>query len=174
MWWKVIDSPPVVSTLPRGHLRADRKTTTIDKVRAIAKHIETLACEIRPKSSDLKMEKYMELTVETLKHLLGNAFDFGYRNSHEFKDELINELMSNIQPEEKYRVYKCEELKAMPEGTLFHHTTRGRCWIVIRPDGKKAMQFSKGGSTIGIINDNEPWDRPMKLLHAEQQEIQMI
>jgi hypothetical protein len=110
----------------------------------------------------------MEISVELLKKALGEAFDLGYSNSNEFKNDLIDELLSQLRktPSEEYRVYKCAELKKMPEGTIFNHVTRGRCWIVNRSDGTKAMKFQKG-DVIGLLNDNEPWDRPMKLLHSE-------
>lgn len=115
----------------------------------------------------------MELSIDTLKQLLGDAFDLGYHNSNEFKHDLIEELLGRldrlqtVKTEEAYRIFKCEELKAMPEGTIFQHTTRGRCWVIVRPDGSKAVQFQKGG-IVGLISDNEPWDRPMKLLHSEK------
>ena len=112
----------------------------------------------------------MEFSTETLKQLLGDAFDLGYQNSNEFKNELIEELLSKMQTmkvEEKFRIYKCDELRSLPEGTLFQHSTRGRCWIIVRSDGSKAVQFQKKGGAIGIVQDNEPWDRPMMLMHSE-------
>jgi len=112
----------------------------------------------------------VELSIEKLKQLLGEAFDLGYYNSNEFKNELIDELVGKMQAEavkteEAYRVWKCDELRSMPEGTIFNHFTRGRCWVIVRTDGEKAIQFQKGG-VVGLIKDNEPWDRPMKLLHS--------
>lgn len=109
----------------------------------------------------------MEFSIDTLKQLLCEAFDLGYHNSNEFKHDLIEELLGKLQTskvEETYRIYKCSELRLMPEGTIFHHVTRGRCWVIVRSDGSNAIQFQKGG-VIGLINDNEPWDRPMRLLH---------
>ena len=112
----------------------------------------------------------MELSIEKLKQVLGEAFDLGYQSCNEFKNELIGELlvkMQTVKVEEAYRIYKCDELRNMPEGTLFQHSSRGRCWVIVRQDGSKAIQFQKGGVAIGLIKDNEPWDRPMKLMHSE-------
>ena len=113
----------------------------------------------------------MEISVDTLKQLLSDAFDLGYMNSNEFKHELIEELLGKLQTtkaEEAFRIYKCAELRNLPEGTLFQHSTRGRCWIIVRQDGSKAVQFQKGGMSVGLVQDNEPWDRPMKLMHSEK------
>jgi len=117
----------------------------------------------------------MELTNEILKQLLREAFDLGYNNSQEFRSELIEELLvefakkqeNKVKPEE-YRVYTCEELRKMPEGTIFQHSERGRGWIVVRPGtkGEKAMRFDKG-EIVSIVNNQVPWDRPMKLLHTD-------
>jgi hypothetical protein len=111
----------------------------------------------------------MEITPEQLKKLLGEAFDQGYENSQEFKEQCIEEILAGYKDrqEEQYRIFKVAELKGMPEGTIFHHSTRGRCWIIGLPDGTKQMQFEKG-QKLNLTNDNEPWDRPMRLLHTEK------
>jgi hypothetical protein len=111
----------------------------------------------------------MEITPDKLKQLLSEAFDSGYENSQEFKEQCIEEILSSHQTkqEEQYRIFKVAELKKMPQGTVFHHSTRGRCYIVTRPDGSKEMQFDRG-QKLSIINDTEPWDRPMRLLHSDK------
>lgn len=110
----------------------------------------------------------MELSNESIKRILGEAFDLGYNNSNEFKEELLEELFKTLKekPIEEFRVYKISELKNLPEGTIFDHSERGRCWIVVRGDGQKAVQFQKGG-VISLVQDSVPWDQPMKLLHSE-------
>jgi hypothetical protein len=115
----------------------------------------------------------MELTNETLRQLLKDAFDLGYNNSSEFRVELIEELLSSFWKNqeakaktEEYRVYSYEELQKMPEGTIFQHSDRGRGWIVVKSGSERRMQFQKGG-LVAIINNQEPWDKPMKLLHTD-------
>ncbi len=121
----------------------------------------------------------MEISTEALKTLLGEAFDLGYQQSAEFKDDLIQELMTKVPTKSKdntFKVYTVTELREFPEGTLFEHKTRGRCWVVLRQK-EKAIQFQKGGQVVslpekgqivGLISDGEPWDKPMKLLHSEK------
>jgi hypothetical protein len=116
----------------------------------------------------------MELTNETLRLLLQGAFDLGYNNSSEFRAELIEELLAGFWKNqetkskvEEYKVYSSNELQKMPEGTIFQHPEMGRGWIVVRPGTReKSMHFQKGG-IVAIINNQEPWDKPMKLLHTD-------
>lgn len=116
----------------------------------------------------------MELTNETLRQILKEAFDLGYNNSSEFRAELIEELLSGFWKKqeakskaEDYRVYSSDELQKMPEGTIFQHPDKGRGWIIVRPGTReKSMHFQKGG-VVAIINNQEPWDKPMKLLHTD-------
>ncbi len=110
----------------------------------------------------------MEISIERLRTLLGEAFDTGYQNSAELKDQLLDEILLRwqSQKEEQYRVFKVEELRQMPVGAVFHHTTRGRGWIISKADGSKHMQFEKG-QVVGFSQNADPWDRPMRLLHAD-------
>lgn len=110
----------------------------------------------------------MDISTDTLRSALGQAFDAGYSNSAELRDQLIQEIIEGMQSkkDEQYRVYKVEELRQMPVGAVFHHCTRGRCWIEAKQDGSKHMKF-ESNKTVSFTSDAEPWDRPMRLLHKE-------
>jgi hypothetical protein len=123
----------------------------------------------------------MELSTDKLRAVVAEAFDLGYHNSAELKDQLIDELITRcmVKEEPQYRIFKVAELKQMPVGALFQHSTRGRCWIEAKPDGTKQMRFEnpgaksdagkeeRSGKTVSLSTDDEPWDRPMRLLHKE-------
>lgn len=113
----------------------------------------------------------MDISTERLKNLLGEAFELGYQNSAELKNQLLEELMlraeTEVSLEDKYKIYKVEELRNQPVGAVFQHMTRGRGWIIQKHDGSKWMEFQKG-SVVGFNQDGDPWDRPMRLLHAEK------
>jgi hypothetical protein len=115
----------------------------------------------------------MEITTEKLRDLLSEAFDAGYENSQEFKGDCIDEILArhHARQEEQYRVFKVAELRKLPEGTIFHHSTRGRCWLEADSAGGKYMMFANKGQKLALINDTEPWDRPMKLLHSEKKHV---
>ena len=108
----------------------------------------------------------MEISTELLKKMLNEAFDAGYSNSAELKTQLIDEILQSVNQEETERVYTVEELRKMPEGAIFQHQCRGRCWI-INKRGKKVMCFETG-ETMEFNMNNDPWNIPMKLLHIER------
>lgn len=114
----------------------------------------------------------MEAT-DRIKVLLGKAFDAGYSNSAELKDQIIEELIQQwnemgAQVQDAYRIFKVEELRQLPVGAVVHHLSRGRGFVMAKPDGTKCMQFEKEGSPVRFTNNGDPWDRPMKLLHATE------
>ena len=110
----------------------------------------------------------MEISTDTFRRLLAEAFDLGYYNSNEFREQLIEDLLAKSEDTglDEFRIYKCSELKQLPEGTVFNHSTRGRCWIIKHSSSiMKAMQF-QSGEVIAFTADMDPWNVPMKLLHS--------
>ena len=111
-----------------------------------------------------------EISQEKLKQLLGEAFDAGYESSFEFRDQCIEDILAGHQQscqEEQYRIYKAAELRNMPAGSIFHHSVRGRCWIVESAKYLKQMRFERSTpARISLVTDGDPWNSPMKLLHA--------
>lgn len=114
----------------------------------------------------------MEISLERLVKLLDEAFDMGYEGCYELKNTYISELMAKAQTKDasEHKVYKVQELKSFPEGTIFQHSTRGRCWIAIKSNGNKYMQFEKG-EIMELCSDEEPWNMPMQLLHTSKDVI---
>ncbi len=115
----------------------------------------------------------MNIETDRLKFWLGQAFDSGYQNSQDLRDQIIDDLMVDVikdqtpKADEGYRIYKVAELKKMPAGTVFHHSIRGRCYLFPKSDGTNCMQFEQGQAS-GLTSDADPWDHPMKLLHTEK------
>lgn len=112
----------------------------------------------------------MEITLERLVTLLGKAFDMGYEGCYDLKKTYIEELLIEAQKKDtndQFKVYKVKELKELPEGTIFQHSTRGRCWIATKTNGSKIMQFEKG-EVIELCSDNEPWNMPMQMIYSEK------
>jgi hypothetical protein len=109
----------------------------------------------------------MDIPSEILTVLISEIFDCGYFGSKEFKDQYINEVLDRhrILDVNVYRVYSVNELNNMLEGTIFHHKSRGRCWIIMKANGRKSVQFEKS-SPIDLIADVDPWDQPMRLLYT--------
>ena len=110
----------------------------------------------------------MEITLEKLSSLVSEAFDRGVQGCADLKQQELDDLFQKFQVREKedFRVWRAEELRKMPEGTIFQHLTRGRCFMKTRANGTKFMQFDKG-QAMDFNSDQEPWDKPMRLLHSE-------
>jgi len=108
----------------------------------------------------------MQVSKEQLRKMLYEAFDFGYNNSSEMKEQVVADLIKkyNLDKQEDFLIYNITDLQRMPLGTIFEHSTRGRCWIVNK-DGRRAMQFDS--EVLEFNNEGDPWDKPMKLLHSD-------
>jgi hypothetical protein len=111
----------------------------------------------------------MEIPLEKLTALVNEAFERGLRGCADLKQQDMEELFQKFQVREieDVKVWKISELKEMPEGSIFHHLIRGRCWIVERSNGSKFMQFDKG-QAIEFASESDPWDKPMKLIYSER------
>lgn len=107
--------------------------------------------------------------MEKLVSLVGTAYERGLSGCAELKKQEIEELLQEFKISEKndFRIWKVEQLASMPEGTIFHHLTKGRCWLVGRANGSKFMQFNSGPA-IEFNSDSEPWDKPMRIIYAEE------
>src|SRR5690349_13279275 len=109
----------------------------------------------------------MDIPADTLAAILGEAFDCGYYGSASMKKQYIEEILAKhrIIDTNDYRLYTAKELSDCPEGTIFHHLSRGRCWVIAKASGKKCMQFEKAG-ILDFESNEDPWDKPMKMLYA--------
>ena len=107
----------------------------------------------------------MEIPYSTLVKILGEVFDSGYKGCYELKSQSISDICRKYQVRdvEEFKVWTVAELREMPDGTIFHHINRGRCWIASRHDKKKIAQFQSGGP-ISLSSDIDPWDQPMRLI----------
>jgi hypothetical protein len=107
----------------------------------------------------------MEIPYDKLTALVSEAFDLGVQGCADLKSQEIQDLFAKykIQENDEFRVWTAEELKKMPEGTIFTHLLRGRCFIQSRANGSKFMQFAKG-QAIDFNSNLDPWDKPMKLV----------
>jgi len=110
----------------------------------------------------------MEITLDKLRDIVGEALERGYNSCPELKDQDLQEIIDkSVSSQEAVKVWKVENLQALHVGTIFHHFGKGRCWIIGRPNGAKAMQFNDG--TISLFSSNSfPWDIPMKLLYESK------
>lgn len=108
----------------------------------------------------------MELSNERIKGLMGQIFDKSYFSPNELKSVIVEESIADFIMREtnSSRVYTVVELQAMPMGTMFEHSLRGRCWISAKSDGKKCVHFQSGG-TMNILQDGDPWNKPMRILY---------
>lgn len=111
----------------------------------------------------------MELSAEGARQLMSLVYDKSYFGSPDHKDEFIKEVIEEFSSRENkaFRVFTVEELRAMPEGSIFEHSKRGRCWIVAKADGKKCVAFQEGG-TLNLIQNGSPWDQPMRMIYSEK------
>jgi hypothetical protein len=111
----------------------------------------------------------MEIPIDKLTALVNEAFDRGLHACADLKQQEIEDLFVKyqIKENEDFRIWKVADLKKMPEGSLFHHLIRGRCWIVARANGTKFMQFDKG-QVIDFNTDSDPWDKPIRLIHSSK------
>jgi hypothetical protein len=67
-----------------------------------------------------------------------------------------------------YRIYKVEELKALPEGTKFCHSTLGDC-VIVSDKGKMRMEFRDKKISYAVFCYNDyPWNEPLKMLEKTE------
>jgi hypothetical protein len=120
----------------------------------------------------------MELTMRTLSSMLSEAFDTGYGCIGEERDLVVAEILAkyNMREEddkppappkpktEEMRLWKTAELKQFAAGTLFMHSSLGKCRISQR-QGEKYVSFDNPAIAPAALNvDGYPWDQPMKLI----------
>ena len=122
----------------------------------------------------------MNLKINKLSEILSEAFDCGYGGGAEQRDEVIADILAKhqirkeddtpppkpVEQEEEYRVYSISELRDMEAGTVFSHTTLGKCRIGQR-SGEKYMAFDNPGlAPSGFNVDGYPWEIAMKKLQG--------
>lgn len=109
----------------------------------------------------------MEIDNKELTTLIEEAFDSGASNCKELKKQIIKDLCIKykINGSETYKIWKVEDLKKLPVGTVFNHVSKGRCWIAERSNGVKYMQFVKG-DPAEFCFDEFPWNSPMMLMYS--------
>jgi hypothetical protein len=113
----------------------------------------------------------MKMTMGKIRQLMGEAFKAGNVNCCDVEEECINEILSKHDGdgadsfiEEEARVYTADELKQLPEGTKFHHSSLGDCTIAIKKDQKHMVFADTDLGPAGFKVDSYPWDQPMKRL----------
>jgi len=118
----------------------------------------------------------MELTMSRLQEILSEAYDCGYLGSDEQRNEDVAELFSRHQineaddkppppKEEKdldFRLYNVSDLRDAPVGTVFIHSSLGKCRIQKRNSDKYMAFDNPGFQPAGFNVDGYPWDMPMK------------
>lgn len=111
----------------------------------------------------------MEIPLDKLTALVNEAFERGMSGCSDLKQQDIEELFGKyqIRETEDFRVWSVDELRKMPEGTIFQHLLKGRCWIVSRANGTRFMQFDRG-QAIDFNTNIDPWDKPMRLIYSER------
>ena len=109
----------------------------------------------------------MEIALEKLALLVSEAFDRGAYGCADLKQQEIDDLFKkfHVQESDEFRVWKIEELRNMPQGSIFQHMIRGRCVLKARANGTKFMQFDKG-QTMDFNSNQDPWDKPMHLIYS--------
>ena len=111
----------------------------------------------------------MEISTDKISKLMSKVYDTSYFGSPDQCDAYIKELLEEFESKEnqEFRIYTVEELRAMPEGTIFEHSKRGRFWITVKSNKLKCATFQQGG-TINLIQNGNPWDQPIKMIYSEK------
>lgn len=114
---------------------------------------------------------------DRLREILRESFDAGYSGMSE--QETISYVIEKFKiekiekpPEKKFdnRIFKIEELKRLPVGTVFMHSKLGRCDIT-KNKNEKYMTFANPGiKPARFQSDGYPWDAPMQLLEMGKQQ----
>ena len=120
----------------------------------------------------------MEVTLTTLSEILSEAYDSGYSGTDEQRSEIIADILDRHKiyekddkpppekdkPDVDFREYTIQELRDMPVGAVFQHSTLGKCRVQKR-HGDKYMAFDNPGlQPAGFNVDGYPWHLPMKRL----------
>ena len=107
----------------------------------------------------------VNITWERLSELVSEAFDCGYRCCYDLKSDQLDEILKDFCLAEGWRIWSVADIKELPEGTIFQHILKGRCWLVIGRNGEKYAQFEDGQS-VRLNSDSHPWDKPMKRISS--------
>jgi hypothetical protein len=117
----------------------------------------------------------MEIAFSKLADMLSEAFEGGYIGEDRqntiaaiLETHKIVDMGDEEKPKESpERVYTCEELTQMAVGTVFIHSTLGRCTIHIN-ENEKHMIFDDPSLVPATFRmDDYPWTSPMKLVLPE-------
>lgn len=115
-------------------------------------------------SSGRMSDRDMEISLEKLTLLVEEALERGYAGCQDLKQQEIVELFEkhDIKESISFRIWTVEELRKLPDGTVFDHLNRGRCWVMSKTS-EKCMMFTNGTSE-SFYSNTDPWDKPMKLM----------
>lgn len=73
---------------------------------------------------------------------------------------------------QKPRIYSIWELNMMPAGTIFHHSSRGPCYLY-RDKGQTLMFFDQGYS-LPVRGNYDPWNKKMLLIFCENRDYHSL
>lgn len=107
----------------------------------------------------------MELTLSQIKDLLVGGFEEGSASPYTMREQAIELVMEKCKGQNKARVYKVAELRALPAGTTFFHThpALGK-GVIVHADGKQYMQFEKNNKKADFTSDWFPWTDEMTMM----------
>jgi hypothetical protein len=103
------------------------------------------------------------LKLNQLRDIVLTVYEAGHRGCldlrEDYADEFIQALMIEINKGKansgEWRVYTVKEISQRPIGTMFEHTSLGKCWI----DGTEKLKHMtfENGSVFHLLEDDEPW-----------------
>ena len=106
----------------------------------------------------------MKIEETELVTLLTETVEAGRAGCAELRDQDIEDILRRhkVPAGNDSRVYTVTELKKMPVGTVFHHSSNGRGVVQDKGNGKRMMMWDNGGTT-DFVSNSPPWNRPMTL-----------
>jgi hypothetical protein len=116
------------------------------------------------------------LKLQKLRELIRKSYEDGYAGCLELADEYTEEIINLVQLEMQqnkiagsgeWRIWKIEELKQKPFGTLFEHSRLGQGWIDGRTEKDKCMTFTNGEHGY-FMQQVDPWDEPLREIGVHQ------
>ena len=110
------------------------------------------------------------ITLQRLKQIISDAYAAGYGGSLDMSESYVQEITTMLlatpeQPlskNEGWKIFKHKELRDVPVGTIFEHSSRGKGWIESNST-EKYMRFHNG-EICHFYSDESPWDEPMRII----------
>lgn len=109
------------------------------------------------------------MSFQKLKQIIADAYAAGYSGSLDLKeayvDETIQEILSADQPATKnegWRVFKINELRTIPVGTIYDHESLGKGWT--ENNGTETYMRFHTGEIYHFYTNENPWDQPMRIV----------